>query len=92
MTKISCFAKAVNKDAQTNPITPPSELAIKRKRQASVACLSYLDGYPRRLIHFLVCLITAHLSDGVLQHGVLLEEVMHGQMLIVVHRALQVEG
>lgn len=43
MTKISCFAKAVNKDAQTNPITPPSELAIKRKRQASVACLSYLD-------------------------------------------------
>ena len=47
MTKISCFAKAVNKDAQTNPITPPSELAFKRKRQAIEACLFRLNGYPR---------------------------------------------
>lgn len=47
MTKISCFAKAVNKDAQTNPITPPSELAIKRKRQASVACLFRFNPSPR---------------------------------------------
>lgn len=47
MTEISYFAKAVNKDAQTNPITPPSELAIKRKRQDSVACLFRLNECPR---------------------------------------------
>ena len=31
MTKISCFAKAVNKDAQTNPITPPKRTGDKTK-------------------------------------------------------------
>ena len=48
----------------------------------------------RKSVDFLVCLITAHLADGVLEHHVLLEEVVNGNLVlsVVVHRALEEEA
>ena len=45
-------------------------------------------------VDFLVCLVTAHLADSVLQHHVLLEEVVYGDFVlsVVVHRALEEEA
>ena len=47
-----------------------------------------------RLVDFLVSLIAAHLADGVLEHYILLEEVVDGNFTlgVVVHRALEEEA
>ena len=47
-----------------------------------------------RLIHFLVGLVATHLADGVLQHGVLLVEVVHGLLAlrVIVHGRLEEEA
>lgn len=41
-----------------------------------------------------ICLVTAHFADGVLEHGVLLEEVVYGNFTlgVVVHGALEEEA
>ncbi len=46
------------------------------------------------LIDFLVSLIAAHLTDGVLEHYILLEQVVNGYLVlsIVMHRALKEEA
>ncbi len=46
------------------------------------------------LVDLLVCLIATHLADSVLEHGVLLEEVVDGNLVlgVVVHRALEEEA
>lgn len=46
------------------------------------------------LIYFLVSLVTAHLTDGVLEHSVLLKEVVDSflALSVVVHRALEEEA
>ena len=45
-------------------------------------------------VNRLVCMIAAHLADGVFQHYVLLEEVVYGHLVfcIVVHGALEEEA
>ena len=45
-------------------------------------------------VYLLVCLISAHIADGILQHGVLLVEVVHGFLALgeVVHRTLEEEA
>ena len=46
------------------------------------------------LVNLLVSLVAAHFADGVLQHGVLLEEVVDRFLAlgVVVHRGLEEEG
>ena len=48
----------------------------------------------RKSVDFLVCLIATHLTDSVLEHHVLLEEVVNGNLVlgVVVHRALEEEA
>lgn len=50
--------------------------------------------YRAKSIDFLVSLIAAHLADGVLEHYVLLEEMVDGHLIlcIVVLRTLEEEG
>ena len=45
-------------------------------------------------IDFFVSLITTHLTDSVLQHNILLEQVVHRNftLCVVMHRALQEEA
>lgn len=47
----------------------------------------------RQLVYFLICLIATHFANGILQHDVLLEEVIYRNFVlcIVVHRALEEE-
>ena len=46
------------------------------------------------LVDFFVCFVAAHFADCVLEHGVLLEEVVDGHFAfgVVVHRALEEEA
>ena len=46
------------------------------------------------LIDFFIWLVTAHLADGILQHGVLLIEMVNSFLTlgVVVHRTLQEEA
>ena len=46
------------------------------------------------LVDSLVSLVAAHLADGVLEHDILLEEVVHWHLTlgVVVHRALEEEA
>ena len=48
----------------------------------------------KKLVNFLVSLVTAHLADGVLQHRVLLVEVVHSLLAlgVVVHWRLEEEA
>ena len=47
-----------------------------------------------RLVHLFVSGITAHLADGVLQHDILLEQVVNGNLVlgVIMHRALEEEA
>ena len=57
---------------------------------------SYFHYLKRRQIsvNLFVILVAAHLGDGVLEHNILLEEVVHGNFVlgVVVHRALEEEA
>ena len=46
------------------------------------------------LVYFLICLIAAHLTNGVLEHNVLVEEVVDSflALSVIVHRALEEEA
>ena len=48
----------------------------------------------KKLVDFLISLVTAHLADGVLQHRVLLVEVVHSLLAlgVVVHWRLEEEA
>ena len=47
-----------------------------------------------RLVNLFVSLVAAHLTDGVLQHHILLEQVVNGDFVlgVVMHRALEEEA
>ena len=53
-------------------------------------CLTFLHS----LVNLLVRLVAAHFADGVLEHGVLLEEVVDGFLArgVVVHGGFEEEG
>ncbi len=62
------------------------------ERVGEIIHFSPLSG--KILVDFLISLITAHLTDGVLQHGVLLVEVVHSLFAlgVVVHWRLEEEA
>ena len=57
-------------------------------------CIVLPFGFEGGLIDFFVGFVTSHFANGVLQHGILLEEVVHGNFAfkIVMHRALEEEA
>ncbi len=69
----------------------------KSDRQSTGSRLFYssnVDVLSGGLIDLLVGLVTAHLADGVLEHYILLEQVVNGDFVlgVVVHRALEEEA
>ena len=74
----------------------PATLATNEKNDGSqaMATVTYLRILLICLIDFLVSLITTHLADSVLEHYILLEQVVNGDLTlcVIVHRALQEEA
>ena len=69
----------------------------KKSRERTGICLYREKGgvlLIKKLVDFLISLVTAHLADGVLQHGVLLVEVVHSLLAlgVVVHWRLEEEA
>lgn len=58
------------------------------------ACGSFREGEDAGLVDGLVSGVASHLADGVLQHHILLEEVVDRYLVlgVVVHRALEEEA
>ena len=67
-----------------------SPLSEAASFDAASLCLCFLG----RLIDFLISLVTAHFAESVLEHYVLLEQVVyrHLALSVVVHRALEEEA
>ena len=74
----------------------PATLATNEKNDGSqaMATVTYLRILLICLIDFLVSLIATHLADSVLEHYILLEQVVNGDLIlcVIVHRALQEEA
>ena len=73
-----------------------SEISIQQRGCAVIDCgtAPFLMGrFCFRLVNQFVGFVATHFADGVLQHDVLLEEVVDGHFVlrVVVHRALEVE-
>lgn len=74
----------------------PATLETNNKNDGSqaMATVTYSRILQIYLIDFLVSLIATHLADSVLEHHILLEQVINGNLIlcVIVHRALEEEA